>query len=73
MKNGEFKIEKRVPIPKSRNKLGYAATMRQLKAGESVMFPAPARNIRMYAAKILGKGNYAVRQDGSKSRVWRIK
>lgn len=72
--NGEPKIEKGIPIPKTRGRSGgRAGLLRSLKAGESVVLPMTAPIASTAASYALGKGNYTVRTVEGGARVWRVK
>ena len=70
--NGEFKIEKGVPVNSRRGK-GYSSVLRKLGKGDSVVLPTTPYSVRNLALAILGKGNYATHQEKEGTRVWRIK
>jgi hypothetical protein len=73
MKNGELKIEKGIPIPRSHGN-GVIPTLRQLEVGDSVVVPQPTNNANSSAAAALGKGNFICRKvDDQHTRVWRTK
>ena len=71
--NGEYKIDKDIPLPK-RKSSGYSltTTMRAMKVGDSVYVPN-ARTGNHTGWLVLGKGNYAVRNEKTGTRVWRTK
>ena len=75
MKNGEFKIDKGIPIPAGRSTTygGVAAVLRTLKVGDSIFFPGASSTISHAAYTHLGAGSYATRKEEGGYRVWRTK
>lgn len=75
MKNGDFKIERGIPVPPQHGRKGYSAILRKMKVGESVVLPTstqPATNIGYQVFG--GSGHITVRKIGpDETRVWRIK
>lgn len=71
----ELKIERNVPIPQARTRAGYQSQLRQMKPGDSVLFPLTdkATTVRKRASQAFGSGKYAVRTMPDGVRVWRLK
>ncbi len=72
--NGELKIEKGIPIParKGGNSKGYAAALRKLDVGDSVVLPVTITTASNTAAHLFGSGKYTARKVDGGTRVWRI-
>ena len=76
MKNGEFKIERGVKIPKqTRPKSKVRLLMESMKPGESIFFDkdvdCKTADQRAFAA--FGVGNYTRRTVDGGIRIWRTK
>ena len=70
----ELKIEKGVPIPPAKTKIGLSATLRSMEIGDSIFLQVVGQNrLGGRIARVLGKGNWASRKEGAGCRVWRIK
>lgn len=64
-------IEKGVPLPTG-NTGSYAALLRQMEIGDSVLFAGKSQSaVTSRAIRTLGKGNYTTRPEGTGTRVWR--
>lgn len=64
-------IEKGIPMPTG-NAGSYAALLRKMEVGDSVVFADIARTtVENRAKHALGRGNYKVRAEGIGFRVWR--
>jgi hypothetical protein len=72
MKNGELKIEKNVPLPKSSKGYGLTGLLRKMKSGESIFVPFDVSgDPRQIAYNALGKGKFSVHKEPGGARVWR--
>lgn len=69
-----YKIETGIPIPAEHVGKGFAATLRALKKGQSVVLPTSRKNLGGIISSIGGIGGFTVRTLSEKRvRVWRIK
>lgn len=70
-----FEIERGIPIPNwnygNVNAKGYAAILRKLEPGDSVVLPTTSNAISTTCARVLGKGNYVTRVVKGGVRIWR--
>ena len=74
MKNGELKIEKGIPVPPKPGggRKGYGPAMKAMRKGDSVLLPVKAyANAWTTSMTHLGRGNFEIRKEGQKFRVWR--
>ena len=72
MKNGELKIEKNVPLPKTYGGFGLTGIFRKMKPGESIFVPFDvSSDPRQIAYNALGKGKFSVHKEPGGARVWR--
>lgn len=70
----KWRIENNVPIPPEHGGKGYAATIRKLKKGQSVLLPTSRKNLGGIVSYIGGKGAFVMRSmPGNKTRIWRMK
>ena len=63
-------MSEHIPLPPKNR--GLSASMRKLEPGDSVHLPIKAVSASVYANRVLGAGNYAVRAEGDGCRVWRL-
>ena len=65
-------IEKGVPIPPPRRRFGWAALLRKLEIGDSVVLPTANWRANSAASRVLGKGHYRSAKEATGTRIWRI-
>lgn len=71
-KASSLKIESGVPLPPKRG--DDYAILKKMKRGQSILFPAGTQPlVRAAAARIFGKGGYAIRTMKDGARLWRMK
>jgi hypothetical protein len=69
--NGEFKIEKDIPIP-PRGGRGLAAALRKMKVGDSVELPISTQSASNCVRQLFGPGHVTIRKTDKGCRVWLI-
>ena len=72
MKNGKLKIESGIAIPAHRGRDQYMDAMREMKVGESFLFPLAKRNNIGGYGRSLGMKFTTRAVDDETCRVWRV-
>jgi hypothetical protein len=79
MKKSQFKIEKDIPVPPTRDLTPVELPLDDLKVGESFLIPKKVRSSgwvkkTLSARNQLGKGKFRhqAKKDSDSTRVWRI-